>query len=320
MNLCPTLTCPVILIHGWTDVPAETGTWKVVEKFLNRNGIHFFVPAIARYGTIEERSQLLIKDMASLYQKNQAVHLIGHSLGGLVAREIAGREELPFRVLSVTTLGSPNRGLRYLDVIPVMDGTSEDAATIRSIFGTDFGGLTNLSCKFMNEFNQKTKNNPDVKYFSWAGEIVIPTVSYAPHWLIVARFYTKSDGIVGVETAKWDTDLGPGTHLGTVAGLTHSSIVCLEVFVKTLPHLRATELGSTAPVETISRGFRDQLARRVVGHKSAFEGRLMAWKDTKRHGSGDGSSGYAFDASHGYKYAHSPTGSLNFSLDAKEKQ
>ena len=33
-------------------------------------------------------------------------------------------------------------------------------------------------------------------------------------------FHPKNDGIVGVDTAMWDLDLGPGTHLGTVAGLT----------------------------------------------------------------------------------------------------
>jgi hypothetical protein len=49
---------------------------------------------------------------------------------------------------------------------------------IRAVFGTDFGGLTNLSCKFMSEFNTRIRNNPDVRYFSWAGILIIPTVSY----------------------------------------------------------------------------------------------------------------------------------------------
>ncbi|RXW14422.1 hypothetical protein EST38_g11436 [Candolleomyces aberdarensis] len=296
-----TIKFPIILIHGWTDKPAETGTWKVVERSLTKASIHFYVPSISRFGSIEERSQRLIEEMSGLYPVGQPVHLIGHSMGGIVARDIAARENLPFRILSATTLGSPNRGLRYLDKIPMLDGASEDAAKIRELFGTDFGGLTNLSCKFMSEFNRKTRNNPKVRYFSWAGLLVLPTLSYAPHALIVYPFYPKSDGIVGVDTAMWDSDLGPGTHLGTVAGLTHSSIVSLETFEKTLPHLAATELGVTLPVQPISSSLRTQLTRRVIGHKDAIQGRLLAIKDSKhicdeKHKA----AGYVFNALDGY--------------------
>ncbi|KAJ3526780.1 hypothetical protein NMY22_g10035 [Coprinellus aureogranulatus] len=309
---CTPVAYPIILIHGWTDKPTETGTWKVIEKQLTKNGVHFFVPELARFGSIEERSQLLIKDMAKVYPPGQP--------GGIVARAIAGRDDLPFKVVTVTTLGSPNRGLRYLDLLPTLDGNSEEAKTIRDIFGTDFGGLCNLSTKFMKDFNEHTPNNPRVKYFSWAGEIVLPTVSYAPHWIIVGRFYSKSDGIVGVESASWGEDLGPGTHLGTVPGLTHSSIIANEVFVKSLPHLRAAELGLSAPVEEVSSSLKVQLARRVVGHTSALQGRMYAWKDKKRHGSHDSKSGYAFDALEGYKYSTTPTGAIDYHCATGESE
>jgi triacylglycerol esterase/lipase EstA (alpha/beta hydrolase family) len=75
---------PIILIHGWTDKPAETGTWKVVERTLIKKGIHFFVPSISRFGSIEERSRLLIKEMKDIYPPGQAIHLIGHSMVSLV--------------------------------------------------------------------------------------------------------------------------------------------------------------------------------------------------------------------------------------------
>jgi hypothetical protein len=91
-----------------------------------------------------------------------------------------------------------------------------------------------------------------------------------------------------------------------------SSIVCNEVFVKSLPHLRAAELGSTAPVEKVSGSIKVQLARRVVGHTDALQGRLSAWKDRKRHGSQDSNAGYAFDAAEGYKYGTKPTGAIDY--------
>jgi len=74
------LEYPLILIHGWTDKPLESGTFKVLERILTKNGTHFFVPEVARFGTIEERSQRLIEDMAKTYPRGQRVHLVGHSM------------------------------------------------------------------------------------------------------------------------------------------------------------------------------------------------------------------------------------------------
>jgi pimeloyl-ACP methyl ester carboxylesterase len=48
--------------------------------------------------------------IATLDATGRAVHLVGHSLGGILARAVAGR--LEHAIASVTTLASPFRGLR----------------------------------------------------------------------------------------------------------------------------------------------------------------------------------------------------------------
>ena len=49
---------------------------------------------------------------------------------------------------------------------------------IRRLCHTDFGAIGNLGHSFMTKFNQRTANNPDVKYFAWAGEVSTPTANY----------------------------------------------------------------------------------------------------------------------------------------------
>lgn len=300
---CTPLAYPIILIHGWTDKPTHTGTWKVVERRLAERGVQFFVPNLPRFGSIEERVRLCIEAVAQHYPWGQPVHLIGHSMGGLVARAVAGRDGLPFTVLTVTTLGSPNRGLKYLDGLPSLDGNSKRAQLIRSVFGTDLLGLCNLSTTFMARFNETTLHNSNARYFSWAGEIRLPTISYAAHQIFVGNYYSKHDGVVGVDSAIWGPDLGPGTHLGTIAGLTHSSIVANEVFDKTLPHLLAAELGGWAPVKEVRSGLTRQVTRHVVGLANAVQRHHYAKEDQKRHGSYDRKTiGYAFNSNEGYMY------------------
>lgn len=47
-----------------------------------------------------------------------------------------------------------------------------------------------------------------------------PSRPNSAHQLIIGQYYSKHDGVVGVDSAVWGPDLGPGTHLGTVPGLT----------------------------------------------------------------------------------------------------
>ena len=47
---------------------------------------------------------------ASLPSQKNKIHLLGHSMGGLVARALASREEVHDQIASVITVGTPHRG------------------------------------------------------------------------------------------------------------------------------------------------------------------------------------------------------------------
>jgi hypothetical protein len=73
------LKFPVVLVHGFCDIPSLTGSWKVVENFLKGIGVDFYTPQMPPYGSIEERSEILIRLIAKKYP-GRTVHLFGHSM------------------------------------------------------------------------------------------------------------------------------------------------------------------------------------------------------------------------------------------------
>ncbi|TEB27893.1 alpha/beta-hydrolase [Coprinellus micaceus] len=227
---------PFILLRGWAANLSDPDdhVWGNDEAYLSSKGIDFFVPHYHRFGSIDERMRSAITQIGEKYH-GVRVHLVGHSLGGLVARAIAARRDLTFTVLTVTTFGSPHRGIEYLHRLPKMDGNGWLGAILRKVFKSDCGGLSNVTPQFMEEFNEATPNNPDVRYFSWAGQLGSDQIKYIPVLAVINQFHPHNDGVVGVESAMW------GTHLGTVPGLSHSRIVSVDLLKQTIPHLRKAE-------------------------------------------------------------------------------
>ncbi|KAJ7192603.1 hypothetical protein GGX14DRAFT_333687, partial [Mycena pura] len=114
----PTVKLPVVLIHAFCDVPELIGTLKLAERSLGDMGVEYFsaaIPISETGGTIATRTGELVFQIRQRYP-NRQIHLFGHSMGGLNARDIAARssEENGFTVVTVTTFGTPHRGIKAL--------------------------------------------------------------------------------------------------------------------------------------------------------------------------------------------------------------
>ncbi|KAJ7189389.1 Alpha/Beta hydrolase protein [Mycena pura] len=250
-----TVKLPVVLIHAFCDVPELTGTLKLAERSLRDMGVEYFSTAIPIHrtgGTIATRTRELVSQIQEKYH-NRQIHLFGHSMGGLNARDIAARssEENGFTVVTVTTFGTPHRGVKALGTTSMLNRIS--TATAFMTLKTIIPGIQDLTCDSMSIFNQRVLDNPTVRYFSWAGYTDLPTL-----WTATSA-YGDTDSLVNVDSAEW------GTHLGTIQGLDHHAIINKRTVTATLPHLAAAEGGQLATVQLVENNLLSAVANVTEG-------------------------------------------------------
>ena len=110
---------PLLLIHGLYHNPSA---WLLFRRRLARQGL----PDSHVYGyntftrvyaeMVEEAARTALAVLAQ--RPGRKLVLIGHSLGGLVARGVAARPELAGRIQAVITLGAPHGGSALARVAP----------------------------------------------------------------------------------------------------------------------------------------------------------------------------------------------------------
>lgn len=114
---------PVMLVHGFTG---DASTWSRLQSYMGERG---FDAAINTYYAgnqgIHDQADLLGRDIArekdryaAAGLKIAAVDVVGHSMGGLIAREyVYGLAPHPDDVRKVIMVGTPNHGATFTDKI-----------------------------------------------------------------------------------------------------------------------------------------------------------------------------------------------------------
>lgn len=98
---------PVLVLPGFMASDASTG---VLRKFINKIGYTAYAWELGRNYAKLQFLDILIERVEELYEEHgEPVSVIGWSLGGVYARQIA--KERPHMVRQVITLGSPFRGI-----------------------------------------------------------------------------------------------------------------------------------------------------------------------------------------------------------------
>lgn len=223
MNV-PQLKAPLVLVHGLFGYDrVGVGGWTLAHYFsglpevLTAAGNRVLIPWLSPTRGIAERAAQL-KAFLDQEAPGQAVHLIGHSMGGLDCRHLTSQLDMRGRVLTVTTIGTPHRGSAFADW-----GIRNLSPVLRPIF--DFFGvprqafydLTTESCR---KFNEQVLDVPGVRYFSVVGRYEGDWRS--PEWLLSHRIVTQeegeNDGIISVASASYGEriEVWDGDHLSLV--------------------------------------------------------------------------------------------------------
>lgn len=127
---------PIVLAHGLFGFGRLVGIdyFYGIAPDLARNGANIWTTQVSTMNSSEVRGEQALQQVEEIlaYTGKTKVNLIGHSHGGQTVRYIAG--VAPDKVVSVTTIGSGNKGAKLADVLEgVLIGTVLEAP-VRAIF------------------------------------------------------------------------------------------------------------------------------------------------------------------------------------------
>jgi hypothetical protein len=110
---------PVLLVHGLVD---NRSVFSVMHRSLRRRG--FSQVSTWNYSPLLTDVARGATDLAAYIERicertgHDQVHVVGHSLGGLIARYLVQRQGGDRRVASLVTLGTPHQGSMWAHVVP----------------------------------------------------------------------------------------------------------------------------------------------------------------------------------------------------------
>ncbi|GAA2590069.1 esterase/lipase family protein [Streptomyces tubercidicus] len=151
---------PVVFVHGLNN---NSGVWKTAEDYFTNHGYSGQVFAFDYRDTTQERvednADRLWSWMKSKGLESKRVNVVGHSMGGLVARKMALNHAGDFTLGSLVTLATPNHGSYFADLCPGPEPEPRHAVS---------GGLMGLcntavrqmrtGSKFLNKLNLETES------------------------------------------------------------------------------------------------------------------------------------------------------------------
>jgi triacylglycerol lipase len=112
---------PVLLVHGFGGAKSS---WTLVAQALSSRGLTVDAMTYGPVGSsVEQLADRLVAQVERTLSRSGAekVHLVGHSLGGVIVAQALSDPRLNGRVDTVITLGSPFGGSPWAGALPVVE-------------------------------------------------------------------------------------------------------------------------------------------------------------------------------------------------------
>ncbi len=204
------LRAPIVLAHGLLGfdrlrllgVPTVS-YFRLIPAHLRRLGAEVVQSRVPATGSIEERARALDGELTRLVGARPC-HILAHSLGGLDARFFITHLGGAKRVRSLTTLATPHRGTIIADLVRRSPRGRRLLGLARR-FGLSEAPARDLGRESMAAFNEGTPDDPQVRYFSIAGDKPIRQMDLILRHSarLLARAEGPNDGLVSVRSAAW---------------------------------------------------------------------------------------------------------------------
>lgn len=158
---------------------------------------------------IQRASQILRSN--EIWQSGEPLHLLGHSTGGLIARALPHHLPEPQRIITVTTMGTPNRGTPLASLIENLPKARPALNTIlRAIhydIGEKFESFFDLRPEAIANFNLQYPDLALIRYysavFSLRSEQMTLPIRAIGKWVDPSGTMRCNDGIVERDSQPW---------------------------------------------------------------------------------------------------------------------
>jgi pimeloyl-ACP methyl ester carboxylesterase len=199
---------PILLLHGMVD---NRSIFTLLRRNLRRRGFGRVVTMNYRIWTTDVRTaaRQLGETIESICEQTgyERIHVIGHSLGGLIARYYVQRLGGDARVHTVVTLGTPHRGTHVARAVPTgvcrqmcpdsdvmteLEESAPDCETRFVAFWSDIDALISPKQSARLDHPDLTARNILVR---GVGHLSLPINRRIVHEIVATLAHLDSDGV-----------------------------------------------------------------------------------------------------------------------------
>jgi triacylglycerol lipase len=290
------LDAPIVLAHGLFGFRriglgkfTITAYFRGIPEALRAAGNRVAVTRVPAIAGVKLRAKVLAEQI-DLAFPGQPVHLIGHSMGGLDARQLVADPAWAARVLSLSTIGTPHLGSAIADCARLRVGP---VYRLLRTLGVEHRGFHDLTRRAARAVNRKGFSPEGVLCYCVAGDPEFDDLFWAlrPFYEILDGLEGPNDGLVSVESAlafgqplpKWPVDHFRQMNWHTTPRGPSSTASILQLFDAVLANLADQGFGSVAPEGDAALPSRK---RRPPSVLDALQGRAWFGRPVEKNGHG----------------------------------